>query len=152
MRKKIINIIILVLLVYGGYFLYKRYYTVHDVKWDSVIIERDQKLTDYIHPPSIIHFYASWCGPCMKELPELINYITTSNTPYELILITDDSEDKIDIVKKKYPGDYSIYRVNSLKENDIYTIPVSYVLDENLEIKQTILGQMNWSEFEQGQK
>lgn len=148
MKKRLINLAVAVAFVAVSIFLYNRYYKAHDIALNAIQIEGNQQLSDYVHPPTIVHFYASWCGPCMRELPEIINYATTSSTTYELVLITDDAPETIDAVKLKYPGDYSIYRVNSLKENNIYTIPATYYVNEKLEIVLKELGEGDWKNIE----
>lgn len=146
MRKRLVNLGLLVVIIAASIFLYKRYYQAHDIELNAITIEGNQPLADFIHPPTIVHFYASWCGPCMRELPEIIAYATNTNTPYELVLITDDSQEKIDALKENMPGQYSIYRVNSLKENNIYTIPVTYFVDENSVIIKKQLGECAWND------
>ncbi len=40
----------------------------------------------------LIHFWATWCGPCETELPDLLNFINEQNgdVAYLIVAINDE--------------------------------------------------------------
>jgi len=68
---------------------------------DLIIYETFDEMAPILHPEDdttyLINFWATWCGPCVKELPyfEEINE-TYAGRPFKTVLISLDMEKKID--------------------------------------------------------
>ena len=60
------------------------------------------------------------------------------------VFITEDREDQVKAFHERYG--FNIYRVNKLKEADVYSIPVTYLLNDKHEIVKSDLGNWNWKE------
>ncbi|MFY7972184.1 MAG: TlpA family protein disulfide reductase [Flavobacteriales bacterium] len=145
-KKRISNI-----LFYGGIaavllFFYLRYKVAPNLELSSiqVAVSRGEKTNlDQLYQGSqIIHFYASWCGPCMRELPELVAYSKETNTP--LTLVTDDAWEKIEALKTRYG--VKIVRVESLKDIGVYSIPLTYFVNSANTITRKQLGEVQWQD------
>lgn len=132
-----------------GIFMLVRYKTVPSLEQDSIIVldsaNVQHRLADLTHGPTIVHFYASWCGPCLRELPEIKAFMQTPlGHRIKFVFVTDDREDVTKTFHERYG--FTIYRVSKLKDANIYSIPVTYLLNEKHEIVKSDLGNWNWSE------
>lgn len=138
-----------VALIFAGVFMYFRYKTVPALEQDSIIVTDtlgvQHKLAELTAGATVVHFYASWCAPCLKELPEIKAFKETPlGQKINFVFITEDKESVVKTFRERYG--FNIYRVNKLKEANIYSIPVSYLLNENHEVVKSDLGNWNWSE------
>ncbi len=51
-----------------------------------------------------IHFWASWCGPCLNEIPELIAYAKRNKNTAQFILVSlDTSREDLNKFLKSFP-------------------------------------------------
>lgn len=132
-----------------GVFFFFRYKTVPKLVQDEIVVldslNVPHKLSDLTEGVTIVHFYASWCGPCLKELPEIKAFKETPlGEKINFVFITEDKESVVKTFRERYG--FNIYRVNKLKEVNIYSIPVSYLLNTKHEVVKSDLGSWNWTE------
>ena len=132
-----------------GVFMLVRYKTVPSLEQDAIIVldsaNVQHKLADLTNGPTVVHFYASWCGPCLRELPEIKEFMQTPlGQKINFVFITEDREDQVKTFHERYG--FTIYRVNKLKDANVYSIPVTYLLNDKHEIVKSNLGSWSWSE------
>lgn len=56
-----------------------------------------------IHQGVIVHLWASWCGPCVNEVPELIAYSKAHPEVKFVIVSLDEQQDDISKFLKSFP-------------------------------------------------
>jgi thiol-disulfide isomerase/thioredoxin len=93
---------------------------------------------------TIVHFYAHWCGPCMRELPEIAEFHDVyQKAGISIICITDDAFDFIEDIKNR--SQLKILRTPSLKDINVFSIPMTYIYNQKGEQVQRIEGPFEWS-------
>lgn len=132
-----------------GIFFFIRYKTVPELEQDSLIVTDtkgvEHKLSELTEGNTIVHFYASWCGPCLRELPEIQTFMQTPlGQQLNFVFITEDREDQMNVFEERYG--FKIYRVKKLKDANVYSIPLSYLLNENHVVVKSDLGNWNWKD------
>lgn len=138
-------------LICAGVFMYFRYKTVPSLEQDSIVVIDSEgvqhKLSELTAGNTVVHFYASWCGPCLKELPIIQTFMNTPlGKQINFVFITDDHEDVATVYREHYG--FNIYKINKFKDANVYSIPVSYLLNENHEVVKSDLGEWNWNKIE----
>jgi thiol-disulfide isomerase/thioredoxin len=136
-------------LVIAGVFMFLRYKTVPTLEQDSIIVTDtlgvQHTLAELTTGATVVHFYASWCGPCLRELPEIKAFMETPlGRQINFVFITEDRADQVKTFHERYG--FTIYRVNKLKDANVYSIPVTYLLNDKHEIVKSDLGSWSWRE------
>lgn len=122
----------------------------HQIQIDQITIyQGDQSTLTKLNFPqdstTIVHFYAHWCGPCMKELPELIVKKKELNAKgCRLVCITDDNENTFQQFEKKFG--IKLYRTPSLKALNVFSIPMTYFYDRQGKITSRVEGMCEWND------
>jgi len=104
-------------------------------------------LSDYKGKPLIINFWATWCIPCIKEMPDLQKlYKERKKDGLELLMI--NAKESTRVVKKYIEeGGYS-FRVlldengNVLREYQVFGLPSTFFIDENGIVQYFYMGEL----------
>ncbi len=98
----------------------------------------------------VVNFWASWCGPCVAEMPELVRlHDTYARKGIQFVGIGVDSQQNVQSFLKRVPVDYPIL-VSGFGGADLArslgntagALPFTVVIDANGVVRSTKLGQV----------
>jgi len=113
---------------------------------------KDIKLSDHKGKIVIIDFWATWCPPCRKGIPDLIDIQKRYDKNLVIIGISLDTETKDDVVPFinkigiNYPVAYGNMEVVQAYGN-IQAIPTSFIVDQKGNIVDTHVGLVDKSVY-----
>lgn len=100
----------------------------------------------------VVHFWATWCGPCEAEFPRfqtLFESVSLPNTIFMFVAVN-DQQDEIKKFMKKFPeimdrvvlvtDDENIYQ----KYFGTYKLPETYVFNSSLSLVRKFTGPQDW--------
>ena len=94
----------------------------------------------------IVNFWATWCSPCLKELPDISAYVAAHKDKVAAIGMDFEDADKADIEKflKTHPLSYPVAQVdtdNPPKDFDVPKgLPNTYVIAPDGHVAKAFLG------------
>ncbi|NNF34926.1 MAG: TlpA family protein disulfide reductase [Saprospiraceae bacterium] len=152
--NKLLNILlILIILGYAGYYFYKKPKYTNGEKapqFSATLIDGSSfELKDLEGSYVLIDFWGSWCGPCRKENPELVNLYHEFKDAsfkdaqgFEMVSIaveTNEKRWKSAIEKDLLTWKYHIAQLERFKspivsQYGVKEIPTKYLLNERGEI------------------
>ena len=104
----------------------------------------------------IINFWATWCKPCVKELPQLDKLPDIiGEDEIKVIAISIDSAIDVNKISKfieklelSHIKAYQDKELESYTKIKIFGIPTSIIVDKNLQAHYKISGYIDWSNLE----
>ncbi len=114
---------------------------------------KDIQLSQFKGKVVVVNFWASWCGPCVEEVPSLIKLLKTFPNELELIAISGDSNQAdIDSFMKSFPEMTTLPNIHVVWDADkslsqkyqIYRLPESFLLNKDLKLIKKISGTIDW--------
>ncbi len=151
MLKRFIPVALVLTVLVVIAFFYKRYHVPPHVDIPSIAVSdlRGQavSLEAYNGRPLFLSFFATWCGPCMREMPELAAlHDTLYDKNLTIICISDDPVEKLQTLQAIY-GDRLIFlHAASLHDIGIYTYPTNYIYDASGKKVYDQVNPDNWTD------
>jgi len=112
--------------------------------------ENNLDLSVYKEGKIVINYWATWCRPCIKEMPSLKKAAEIlEDYGYTFLLVSDETISKISKFKNERNFDFNFLKsIKSFETLGIYSMPTSYIFDENGKIIETIVGAIEWDSEE----
>ena len=107
------------------------------------------KLSDFVGKPIVMNFWASWCSPCQGEMPEFEKLYLEMGDEVVFLMInltgSDNYTDALNFIRQtgyQFPVYYD-KRGEASSRYRISSIPVTYFIDAEGNLKSRFIGAMN---------
>ena len=112
------------------------------------------KLTDSEDQKLLVHFWATWCKPCLEELPMLVKaHETLEKNKFRVLLVSEESAEEITSYLKKKEIHLESVRYNgALSDLKIHALPATFVYNGNGEKIFHKSGRIDWDSQEEMQQ
>jgi len=94
-----------------------------------------------------INFWATWCPPCIAEMPSLQALYDDYEDRVVFLFITNDDMEKVHQFKSKNGFSFEVYQLLNAppSEFNVNAIPRTFIINKNSEIVVDKSGAVNWN-------
>jgi thiol-disulfide isomerase/thioredoxin len=114
-----------------------------------------QTLDKYKNSAVLVQFWATYCPPCIKEMPSmnnLQNKLKKAGVDFKILAINmAESKEEVEEFAKKVNPEFSILLDedgSSINDWQVFAAPSNFLIDKNGEIKYTLFGGVEWDSIE----
>jgi thiol-disulfide isomerase/thioredoxin len=110
-------------------------------------------LADYRGKVVLVNYWATWCMPCVKEIPDLVKlYNDYKGNDFEIIgIYVNSPAPQVEKMVKDLGINYTIVQENprvTAQFGEITSIPRTFILDRDGNIVEDLVGMRNYQTFE----
>ena len=98
---------------------------------------------------TVLHFWATWCKPCLAEFPELKNALPRlQGDSVAFFLATEEELDQIRAFEEKrnFGLEFLHLKEATLADFEVHALPTTLVLDRQGKVVYRHMGQLNWQD------
>jgi peroxiredoxin len=113
--------------------------------------DRKIALSDFRGKVVVLNFWATWCPPCVEELPSLIQMQQQMKDKGVVVLAISVDADKnsYDRFLKEHNVNLLTVRDEAMQSNNLYRtskFPETYIIDRNGVVRRKFIGPWDWSQ------
>ena len=104
-------------------------------------------LNQYKGKTVFINFWATWCGPCVKEMPSIERAKDIlKDSKIEFLIASSESVEQIQSFKTDRNIDLHFVRVDNMEELGIQALPITYIINSDGKLVFSETGYRQWDE------
>lgn len=111
--------------------------------------DRTVSLHDYRGKLVVLNFWATWCVPCVEEMPSLVRMQKQMGPKVTVIAVSiDENETAYHRFLRQYNVDLITVRDPAQKASEIYGTtgwPETFIIDSSGTIRRKFTGAVNWT-------
>jgi cytochrome c biogenesis protein CcmG, thiol:disulfide interchange protein DsbE len=122
---------------------------------DFTVVDSDRQVTlsEFRGKVVVLNFWATWCQPCVAEMPSLVQMQRRMKDKGVTVLAVsiDDSDGAYHKFLQNYGIDFLTVRDADKKSNALYgtfRFPETYIIDRNGTVRRKFIGAVEWSDPE----
>lgn len=111
--------------------------------------QRTVTLSQLRGKPVLLNFWASWCAPCVEEMPSLVQLQKQLGDKVTVLAVSEDADNK---AYQQFVRDHNVdlLTVRDTREsvNGLYgtfKFPETYVIDKDGVIRRKFIGAIDWT-------
>ena len=118
---------------------------------DFTVQDADRKVSlhDLRGKVVVLNFWATWCPPCVEEMPSLVKMQSDLKDRVVVLAVSvDEDERTYHSFLKKYNVDLLTVRDPQQKSNELYgtiKFPETYIIDRNGVVQRKFIGPVDWT-------
>ena len=98
---------------------------------------------------TVLHFWATWCKPCLAEFPELKAALPRLQSDSVAFLLT--TEEDLDQIrtfeeKRNFGLEFLHLKKGTLADFEVHALPTTLVIDRQGKVVYRHMGQLNWQD------
>lgn len=124
-------------------------------RFELVPVGEEHALADYRGQVVLLNFWATWCAPCIKEMP-LLGAVQEEyeDEGLRVIVVSDESREEIVAFFAERPRPFLSGRVEARTLEEPYTLvrrarPVAFLIDREGIIRETFFGLQSYDSLRQ---
>ncbi len=110
-------------------------------------------LDKYLNKVVLVQFWATYCPPCIKEMPSMNNMqkkLLAANVPFKILAINmAETKDEVVTFVKKVKPKFTILldeTGNSIQKWKVFAAPSNFLISKQGQIKYTLFGGVDWDD------
>jgi thiol-disulfide isomerase/thioredoxin len=94
----------------------------------------------------LINFWATWCKPCLQEMPSLaVTQNKLKDEPIVFLFASNETLEQITRFKDKQKFEFSYFQLGNMEALNIQALPTTFIFDSAGELKFSEAGFRDWS-------